>query len=796
MAQDLFSAFMNGWNFVEDIKDRQTRRQELDLLRSRRQTEWGREDEKYQEAKRLEHLQELGRRFDSVALNPDGTYKSFEQIRTDGNGRALIDLWNDPLFNGARNVPGKDVKIVNAYGRGDKMMLEAEWRDPSSGEVVSRGPLTANRSRDPNDPVRELSISEIGKRLTTELQAGDAAFAKKWQAGRAGAATMDAIDKLYGGGEPGATPSAPGTGGGEAKYAEGRDWVYQGMLKRGVSPIHAKGMAVNAGDESGYRPDAIGDNGQSIGMFQWNGPRRDALRAYARQQGKDWTDRDVQLDYLMTEPDTKAYLSKNYTNAVDAAAAFTTEWERPKAEYAAQRVARYQKDPYLLEGGQAAAQPPVADRASREAGVMDVGNAVQPVAPAPQAPMAEAQVPLTQELINAVKNYAQVYSESLTAPSLSGSVQGKVDAARAALPNSLAKRVEAQTQQALANPSQFLQTTPAAPRAAPQLIPQAAPQVAQQPAPTAVQQAMQVAQSVPAPAGKAVGFTRPSPQQAEAVKTLLKAGVVKLEDYDRFMRTGQLSKRDVRALHDKDSYLLYDNDTGQVITTGQTSRDALSRQKDQLDLALKAGQMGAQQYETAKKRLDYRAAQTEIITGLKKDDLGFGDAFTQLSTTLDVMGLDENNPNTTAAMQLARGITKKIEAADTGSKWNPYNWFTKENRKYQSWTIGAAAAGLGLTDETQIKQGIVDPTVAVFAGSGEKPTPEEFGSAARMVAVAQKNGYSAPQATMVAQYARQTGADPMKLAQMLAQARANGRSPAEVIALMEQSLKVAAGNAQ
>ena len=71
--------------------------------------------------------------------------------------------------------------------------------------------------------------------------------------------------------------------------------------------------------ESGLRIDAVSPMG-NIGLFQLNGARKYALVAFARAQGKHWTDVQVQLEYMDREwramPASRAFFA-----AIDRATA-------------------------------------------------------------------------------------------------------------------------------------------------------------------------------------------------------------------------------------------------------------------------------------------------------------------------------------------------------------------------------------------------------------------------------------------------------------------------------------------
>ena len=109
----------------------------------------------------------------------------------------------------------------------------------------------------------------------------------------------------------------------------------QKLVERGIPPIVAAGMVGNAGGESGFDTGAIGDNGTSFGLIQARGPRAEALKRLAAQQGKSWKDEDVQVDHIVAElngPERAAYdKAKQAKNAREAAYILAQHYERPAA---------------------------------------------------------------------------------------------------------------------------------------------------------------------------------------------------------------------------------------------------------------------------------------------------------------------------------------------------------------------------------------------------------------------------------------------------------------------------------
>jgi len=120
--------------------------------------------------------------------------------------------------------------------------------------------------------------------------------------------------------------------------------VIAGLVRRGVPRHVAQGVAMNFQDESGFDSGITGPGGD-FGLAQWTGPRRAALERYASAHGKPVDDPDLQLDFFMVEnagQEAEAWKKVLATsNSKDAAITFVNEWERPAAEYAQRRSAKY-----------------------------------------------------------------------------------------------------------------------------------------------------------------------------------------------------------------------------------------------------------------------------------------------------------------------------------------------------------------------------------------------------------------------------------------------------------------------
>lgn len=111
--------------------------------------------------------------------------------------------------------------------------------------------------------------------------------------------------------------------------------VVQFMMAQGLNAAAGVGVAANIKHESGFRTDAIGDNGTSFGICQWHLSRGEKMKQMA---GTNWkTNMSGQLQYLWYEL-TTSYKStlrhlKSVTNneagAKSAAEYFVRNFERP-----------------------------------------------------------------------------------------------------------------------------------------------------------------------------------------------------------------------------------------------------------------------------------------------------------------------------------------------------------------------------------------------------------------------------------------------------------------------------------
>lgn len=81
-----------------------------------------------------------------------------------------------------------------------------------------------------------------------------------------------------------------------------QDYIYDRLTKEhGIAPIQAIGIVANLTQESALDYDALGDNGRSYGIQQWQGDRRKKLFEFAKKRGRDKPALDDQVDFLVEE---------------------------------------------------------------------------------------------------------------------------------------------------------------------------------------------------------------------------------------------------------------------------------------------------------------------------------------------------------------------------------------------------------------------------------------------------------------------------------------------------------------
>ena len=176
--------------------------------------------------------------------------------------------------------------------------------------------------------------------------------------------------------------------------------VWWALINAGYSKEAAAGVMGNIEAESGFDPGGVESNGEGIGLCQWSFGRKSQLKSYAASKGKEWSDVDVQVQFLIGEltPGGGAdgfasyglvtyngYSPSDWENATSpesAAEAFCWSFERPGIPHMERRKASARnyynefKDkemPKMVASGNA-----IVDRARAEIGKPYVWGGVGP----------------------------------------------------------------------------------------------------------------------------------------------------------------------------------------------------------------------------------------------------------------------------------------------------------------------------------------------------------------------------------------------------------------------------------
>ena len=129
-----------------------------------------------------------------------------------------------------------------------------------------------------------------------------------------------------------------------AKVPESEIYKYL-TQEKGIPHKHAMGILTNIIAESDLNPSVyeVGADRDTagIGLFQYTFPKR---REEFVKKVPDWESNwKAQIDFALSEPETKAYLQKDSETEADAVKDFTINWERPAnaKQRAEERVETY-----------------------------------------------------------------------------------------------------------------------------------------------------------------------------------------------------------------------------------------------------------------------------------------------------------------------------------------------------------------------------------------------------------------------------------------------------------------------
>ncbi len=121
-----------------------------------------------------------------------------------------------------------------------------------------------------------------------------------------------------------------------------------GAVGYGASAYVVAALAGNAWRESHINPTLNQQGGGAFGLFQWDGGRRDALKAWLSENGYSETDPNGQMQYLIVEGDWMGtfdgissldeFLNSSSTDIASLTEAFCTCWERPGVPALQERI--------------------------------------------------------------------------------------------------------------------------------------------------------------------------------------------------------------------------------------------------------------------------------------------------------------------------------------------------------------------------------------------------------------------------------------------------------------------------
>jgi hypothetical protein len=128
----------------------------------------------------------------------------------------------------------------------------------------------------------------------------------------------------------GGAPPAEGTPAGAVAKEVHDHWI-----KQGYSEVQVAGIMANIGAESGFNPNASGDNGTSYGLYQYHGDRLAALRQWA---GTQTPSVQQQNDFAAMEMRTSLAATgqrlRGETTPTGSTETFTSGFERPANPFA------------------------------------------------------------------------------------------------------------------------------------------------------------------------------------------------------------------------------------------------------------------------------------------------------------------------------------------------------------------------------------------------------------------------------------------------------------------------------
>jgi Putative peptidoglycan binding domain/Phage tail lysozyme len=95
----------------------------------------------------------------------------------------------------------------------------------------------------------------------------------------------------------------------------------------GIDNIHKAGILANIQGESGFNSSILGDGGTSGGLFQHHGSRFKAMTSAVPDWKTNW---QGQIQYALSEPEAKGYLTTKFKNPQEASTWWVNNFEKTK----------------------------------------------------------------------------------------------------------------------------------------------------------------------------------------------------------------------------------------------------------------------------------------------------------------------------------------------------------------------------------------------------------------------------------------------------------------------------------
>ena len=306
--------------------------------------------------------------FESLVLFVAGTWSARMLGAIGGVNYALIAML---AYLGAVKV--HDI-MSNLVGGGLDAINKQVGYDPTNGGAFD---VEAERNKTTLDRSREI-VASVRSVLPT------------WLGGDGGASYWEITKGAY---DPARKPLAP-----SSPVYKGRVWEsFNFWLGKGFTPEQAAGLVANEMHETGMRNNPVGDGGTAYGIGQWHADRAARIKAGTGidVRSADHADQLAAMWWEMNNGETAGRDAvKDATTAGQAAARFSTKFERPKATIQEERMravtaekilADYQAGVYTPGNFTASPDANAAMQARANAAASSSAVAAAPVPPLPRA---------------------------------------------------------------------------------------------------------------------------------------------------------------------------------------------------------------------------------------------------------------------------------------------------------------------------------------------------------------------------------------------------------------------------